>query len=60
VAGTAQTIRIASEKNQAYILHPVQQSVHAADKRIIKEAIYDPVKGQFTLPPRSAVVFVEH
>ncbi|PRC95184.1 alpha-1,6-glucosidase domain-containing protein [Solimicrobium silvestre] len=58
VASTEQTIRLASEKGQAYVLHPVQSNVAAADKRVAKEAAYDALTGQFTIPARSSVVFV--
>ncbi len=59
VAGTAQAIALDTEKNKAYVLHPVQLSANAADKRIARVAIYDSVRGEFTVPARSAVVFVE-
>ena len=59
VAGTAQQIVLANEKNKKYVLHPVQNSEAAADQRIKQQARYDSGQGQFTLPAHSAVVFVE-
>jgi len=39
-------------------LHPVHLAPHAADTRIAQEARADDATGRFTLPARSAVVFV--
>ena len=39
-------------------LHPVHLAPHAADTRIAHEARADDATGRFTLPARSAVVFV--
>jgi hypothetical protein len=39
-------------------LHPVFLSPHAADKRA-SQAVFDPAAGSFSIPPRTAVVFVE-
>jgi pullulanase/glycogen debranching enzyme len=39
-------------------LHPVHLAPHAADARIAKEARVDDAAGRFTLPARSAIVFV--
>ncbi|SHN40982.1 alpha-1,6-glucosidases, pullulanase-type [Duganella sacchari] len=57
---TAQQITIAEEQNRNYALHPVQAGMAAGDKRLIREAKYDKSTGTFTLPARSAVVFVEN
>jgi len=48
------------EKNRKYKLHPVHTGMTAADKRVASEAKYDKISGTFTIPPRSAVVFVEN
>jgi pullulanase len=50
----------AEEKNRDYQLHPVHTRKAAADKRIASQAKYDKASGTFTIPPRSAVVFVEN
>ena len=39
-------------------LHPVHVAPHAADTRIAQEARVDDAAGRFTLPARSAIVFV--
>jgi hypothetical protein len=39
-------------------LHPVFLSEHAADKRAT-QATFDGATGAFSIPPRTAVVFVE-
>jgi pullulanase len=47
-----------SEKGKRYKLHPVLAAPGAADVRA-KEARYDAAGGKFTIPARTAVVFVE-
>lgn len=54
----AQQITIDAEKGKAYVLHPVQAAAGAADPRPRTEAAYDAATGRFTLPARSAVVYV--
>ena len=44
-------------RNRALVLHPVLAAPGAADRRA-REAVYDGSDGRFTLPPRTAVVFV--
>jgi hypothetical protein len=44
--------------HQAFELHPVLADAHAADQRIRQEAKYTPSTGGFTIPARSAVVFI--
>jgi pullulanase/glycogen debranching enzyme len=57
----AHTLTIAAEKHKRYHLHPVQQRFSAADHRPATSARYDRATGAFTVPPRTAVVFVtEH
>ena len=53
-----QQIKIAAEGNKAYELHPVHLSSDAADKRPARQAKYQPLDGRFTIPARTAVVFV--
>jgi pullulanase/glycogen debranching enzyme len=49
---------VPGEAGKTYVLHPVQRTWRAADRRPWHEARYDPASGTFTLPARSAVVFV--
>ncbi|UGQ45374.1 alpha-1,6-glucosidase domain-containing protein [Massilia endophytica] len=49
---------IPADTGMAYRLHPVHSSKEAADKRAAS-ARYDSATGRFTVPPRTAVVFVE-
>jgi len=56
----AQQITVAEEKGRNYQLHPVHTRMTAGDKRVASEAKYDKTTGTYTLPARSAVVFVEN
>ncbi|MGB9988491.1 alpha-1,6-glucosidase domain-containing protein [Massilia sp. SM-13] len=49
---------IAGAAGKQYRLHPVHTAATAADKRAAT-ARYDSAAGSFTVPPRTAVVFVE-
>jgi len=51
-------VTIAAEQGKAYVLHPVQAAGGAADRRPAEEATYDAATGAFTVPPRTAVVWV--
>ncbi len=53
----AHGITIDAEKAKQYRLHPVHLSAGAADRRAA-QASYDPATGRFTIPARTAVVFV--
>ncbi len=55
---TAQQITIAQEQGKAYVLHPVHLQSDAADKRPAASAFYEAATGQFTIPPRSVLVYV--
>ena len=57
VSPEVQTLVLPEEARKAYVLHPVQRAADAADTRP-REARYDPASGRFTIPPRSAVVYV--
>ncbi|MFZ6815479.1 alpha-1,6-glucosidase domain-containing protein [Undibacterium sp. Rencai35W] len=59
VAPASQSINIAAEAAKNYVLHPVHGQPGAADQRPAQLASYDAVTGLFTVPARSAVVFVE-
>jgi pullulanase len=53
----AQTVTIPAQAGKSYRLHPVHRAVNAADRRAA-QATYNPDSGSFTLPARTAVVFV--
>jgi pullulanase-type alpha-1,6-glucosidase len=55
---TAQAIVVPQETGRAWRLHPVHTSSTAADQRA-RDTRYDATTGRFTIPPRTAVVFVE-
>ncbi len=57
VAPQTQTLTLPEEAGKTYILHPVQRAATAADPRP-KAARHAPRDGTFTIPPRTAVVFV--
>ena len=54
----AHDITIAEEAGKTYQLHPVQAALNAADARVRTGAHFDSISGRFTVPARSAVVFV--
>jgi len=54
----AQTLTATSEIGQALVLHPVHRAAGAADQRVATGASFDSATGRFTLPARSAAVFV--
>jgi pullulanase len=51
------TLTIGAERGKPYRLHPVHRRRDAADRRAA-DARYDRATGAFTIPPRTAVVFV--
>ncbi|WP_183634190.1 alpha-1,6-glucosidase domain-containing protein [Niveibacterium umoris] len=53
----AHDITIAAESGASYELHPVHKAASAADKRAAT-ATYDNASGKFSIPARTAVVFV--
>jgi pullulanase/glycogen debranching enzyme len=54
----AQTVTIDALKGKAFVLHPVHTSAGAADKRPATSASYASASGAFTVPPRTALVYV--
>ncbi|MBV8605103.1 MAG: DUF3372 domain-containing protein [Pelomonas sp.] len=52
-----QTLLVPAERGRAWRLHPVLAAPDAADARA-KQARFDPLTGLFSVPPRTAVVFV--
>ncbi|HEU0306395.1 MAG TPA: pullulanase-type alpha-1,6-glucosidase [Lysobacter sp.] len=57
VSPEAQALVLPEEAGKRYALHPVLQADTAADRRA-RKAAFDPRRGRFTVPPRTAVVFV--
>ena len=57
VAPEPQSLVLPEEVGKTYALHPVHRAVSAADDRPAA-ARHDPRDGRFTIPPRTAVVFV--
>ncbi len=53
-----QTLTWADAAGKHYVLHPVQQSTDAADKRPARQAAFDSSNGRFTVPGRTALVYV--
>jgi pullulanase/glycogen debranching enzyme len=47
-----------TERGKRYVLHPAHRERGAADRRATEESHYDPQTGRFTVPARTAVVFV--
>lgn len=58
-ATTAQDITVTEERGRGYVLHPVHLAPEAADKRPAQSARYDGGSGRFSIPARTALVFVE-
>ena len=54
----AQTITLPDQAGKAYQLHPVQAAATGADARVRDSAKVASATGQFSLPARSAVVYV--
>jgi pullulanase/glycogen debranching enzyme len=52
------TLQLDAERGKRYVLHPVHRAPAAADRRAAEESRYDPQAGRFTVPARTAVVFV--
>lgn len=52
-----QTLTLDALKGRAFVLHPVHRAPGAADRRAAT-ASYTPASGAFTVPARTAVVFV--
>jgi pullulanase len=55
----AHTVAVDGTAGATYRLHPVQSAAKAADKRAAS-ASFDAASGTFTIPPRTAVVFVKY
>jgi enterochelin esterase-like enzyme len=56
-ATTARTVALPRSRGEAWVLHAVHRSPDAADKRA-RDARFDQATGTFSIPARTAVVFV--
>jgi pullulanase len=54
----AQTLTIDALKGKAFVLHPVHLDAAAADRRPAASAGYVGATGSFTVPARTALVYV--
>ncbi len=54
----AHTLQLDGERGKQYVLHPVHRAPGAADRRAAESSRYDAGTGRFTVPARTAVVFV--
>ncbi len=52
------TLQFDGERGKRYVLHPVHRASGATDRRAAEQASYDAASGRFTVPARTAVVFV--
>ena len=52
------TLQFDGERDKHYVLHPVHRATGAADRRAAEDSRYDAATGRFTVPARTAVVFV--
>jgi pullulanase/glycogen debranching enzyme len=52
------SLEFASERGKPYVLHPVHRAATAADRRAAEQARFEAASGTFTVPARTAVVFV--
>ncbi len=55
---TAQQLLLPSEQGKPYVLHPLHLAAGAADKRPALLARFDSASGRFSIPARSALVYV--
>jgi pullulanase len=58
VGTTAETLTVAALAGKGYELHPVHAAAGATDRRAATGATYNNTSGAFTVPARTAVVFV--
>jgi pullulanase/glycogen debranching enzyme len=52
------SLRFDGERGKRYVLHPVHRASSATDRRAAEQAGYAATDGRFTVPARTAVVFV--
>jgi pullulanase len=58
VGKEAKTLTVDALKGRAFVLHPAH--LNGADRRPANEARYSAATGAFTIPPRTAMVYVVH
>jgi pullulanase len=56
----AHTLAVPGTQGQDWVLHPVHLAPQAADQRPATASRFDRAQGQFTVPARTAMVFVVH
>jgi len=54
----SEQLQLDAARGLPYVLHPVHLAAAAADRRPVEAAAFDSVQGRFSIPPRSALVFV--
>jgi pullulanase/glycogen debranching enzyme len=54
----AHTLQLDAERDKRYVLHPVHRAARAADRRAAEQSRFEAPTGRFTVPARTAVVFV--
>ncbi len=57
-SAAAQSLTLPTSRGQPWVLHPVHRAPGAADRLVATQAAFDRANGRFSLPPRSAAVFV--
>ncbi len=55
----AQALTLPAARGQPWRLHPVHRAPGAADRRAATQAHFDPATGLFSVPARTAVVYVQ-
>ncbi|UNK56931.1 DUF3372 domain-containing protein [Pseudoxanthomonas daejeonensis] len=58
VSPQAQVLDLPTERGKRYTLHPMHLSADAADTRPREQSRFDAARGRFTVPPRTALVYV--
>ncbi len=58
VDDSAQVVTLPGEASKSWVLHPVHLDDAAADPRPRQDANHDRATGRFTVPPRTALVYV--
>jgi hypothetical protein len=54
----AQTLDLPAERGKAWVLHPVHRDTASGDDRPRRQASYDVGSGRFSVPARTALVYV--
>ncbi len=54
----SESLQLDSARGLPFVLHPVHRGAAAADRRPVEAAGFDSALGRFSIPPRSALVFV--